>query len=352
MEIINLLFSNSSVLGQYTLNSMNNPTKIERIDKALDSLAVHEEHCGLCPRECGVNRKKGERGYCRTGISASLSHTLLHLGEEPILSGYSDCRVTKRAGRSCGSGTIFFTGCHLKCLFCQNYQLSWQGKGKPVSESELASMMLNLQNNGALNINFVSPTHLIIPILKALKIAYTKGLRLPLVYNSNGYEKKDILRRLEGIMDLYLPDFKYFSDTVAQRYSNVDNYARFAKDAVQEMVKQRPVLITDEREIAQEGVIIRHLVLPGQTEDSQAVIEWLKRNIDDSIGLSLMSQYKPCFLAPQDLQRTLTPAEYEAVLVKAKELDSAVLFFQPVSINPGKSLIPNFDRDDPFNWQD
>ncbi len=331
---------------------MNKTSKIERIHKALGTLTIHEEHCQLCPRECGVNRKKGERGCCQAGLDASVSHTLLHLGEEPVLSGYSDCRVSHRSGPPYGSGTVFFSGCHLKCQFCQNYQLSWQGKGSSVSEDELAAAMLELQENGALNINFVSPTHLISPILKALKIALAKGLHLPLVYNSNGYEKWAIIRELDGIIDIYLPDFKYFSDTVAKKYSGVDDYSFFAKQAVQEMVSQRPVLITDEQEIAQEGVIIRHLVLPGHTEDSQAVLEWLKWNIDASFGLSLMSQYQPSFMAPQSLRRTLTPTEYAPVLAKAKKLGSAVLFFQPVPIKPGESLVPDFDKNDPFNWQE
>jgi len=334
------------------LNRMNNTSKKEQIRTALDILAAHEEHCKLCPRECGVNRKKGEKGFCQAGIDASLSHTLLHLGEEPVLSGYSDFRVSHRSGPSYGSGTIFFTGCHLKCQFCQNYQLSWQGKGRSVSENELAAAMLKLQESGALNINFVSPTHLIIPILKALQIAFTKGLRLPVVYNSNGYEKWEIIRALDGIIDIYLPDFKYFSDDLAKKYSGVDDYSVFAKQAIQEMVRQRPALITDEREIAQEGVIIRHLVLPGHTEDSLILLEWLKRNIDASFGLSLMSQYQPCFLAPPTLQRTLTPAEYEPVLALAKELQTAALFFQPVPIKAGESLVPNFDQDDPFNFRD
>jgi len=331
---------------------MNNTAKIEHVEKALDKLAAHEECCQLCPRECGVNRKKGERGFCQAGIEASLSHTLLHLGEEPVLSGYSDCRISNRSGPSYGSGTIFFTGCHLKCLFCQNYQLSWQGKGNSVSTDELAATMLNLQENGALNINFVSPTHLIFPILKALKTALAKGLHLPLVYNSNGYEKWEIIRELNGIIDIYLPDFKYYSDDLAKKYSGVDDYPLFAKQAIQEMVKQRPALTTDEREIAQEGVIIRHLVLPGHAKDSQAVLEWLKRNINTSIGLSLMSQYQPCFRAPQNLQRTLTPVEYDPVLAKAKELKSAAFFFQPMPLKPGESLVPDFDKDNPFNFRD
>lgn len=331
---------------------MDRSNKKEKIRAAVDILTVHEEYCRLCPRECRINRKKGEKGFCQIGIDASLSHSLLHLGEEPVLSGYSDCRVSPSAGSPYGSGTIFFTGCHLKCRFCQNYQLSWQGKGRSVSEDEVAEAMLKLQANGALNINFVSPTHVILPILKALQIALAKGLRLPLVYNSNGYEKWEIIRTLDGIIDIYLPDFKYFSDDLSKNYSEVDDYSLFAKQAILEMIRQRPALLTDEREIAQEGVIIRHLVLPGHTEDTQNLLDWLRRNIDASFGLSLMSQYQPCHLAPQTMQRTLTRAEYEPVLARAKELQSAALFFQPVSNKAGESLVPDFDQDDPFNFRD
>jgi putative pyruvate formate lyase activating enzyme len=331
---------------------MNNTTKIGLIQKALDALATHEERCQLCPRECGVNRKKGEKGFCRAGLKASLSHALLHLGEEPVLSGYADCRINDRPGLSSGSGTIFFSGCHLKCLFCQNHQLSWQGKGHSVSEAELASTMLNLQEQGALNINLVSPSHQILPILKALKIAFASGLRLPLVYNSNGYEKGEIIKELEGIIDIYLPDFKYSSGATAKKYSGVSDYSLLARRAIQEMIRQKPVLVTDEQEIAQEGVIIRHLVLPGNTEDSQDVLEWIKENLDNDIGFSLMSQYQPCFMAPSELQRTLTPEEYESVLSKAKELKSALIFFQPQPINPEESLVPDFDKDIPFDWGD
>jgi putative pyruvate formate lyase activating enzyme len=230
--------------------------------------------------------------------------------------------------------------------------LSWEGKGNPLSEDDLASTMLNLQEMGALNINFVSPTHLILPILKALKTALSNGLHLPLVYNSNGYEKREIVRQLDGIVDIYLPDFKYYSDDVAMKYSGVNNYSFHAKQAIQEMASQRPFLFTDERDIAQKGVIIRHLVLPGHTEDSQAVLEWLDRNIDASIGISLMSQYQPCFMAPQNLRRNLTPEEYEPVLTKAKEMGTAALFFQPEPIKAAECLTPDFNNDDPFNWQD
>jgi len=331
---------------------MDITTKLSCLDKALDHLAAHDECCALCPRECRVNRTKGEKGFCDAGIQATLSHTLLHLGEEPVLSGYSDCRNSHRGEPCCGSGTIFFTGCHLKCLFCQNYQLSWQGKGRAVSEDELAAAMLSLQEKGALNINFVSPTHQLLPILKALKIAYTKGLRLPVVYNSNGYEKRNILQGLDGIVDIYLPDFKYYSEEVAKKYSGVDDYAFYAKQTVQEMVNQRPDLITDDQEIAREGVIIRHLILPGQIEDSKAVLRWLEQNIDAAFGLSLMSQYQPCFIAPQELQRRLTEKEYNTVLVKAREIGSAALFFQSLPSKPGSFLVPDFDMDDPFNWHD
>ncbi|MBN1224898.1 MAG: hypothetical protein JXB23_16740 [Candidatus Aminicenantes bacterium] len=331
---------------------MNVQTKRERVQKALIRLQEHEECCRLCPRECGVNRRKGERGYCRAGNRACLSHALLHMGEEPVLSGCHDCGHEDRNNHSAGSGTIFFSGCHLKCLFCQNYQLSWQNKGKPVKDEELAAAMMDLQGRGALNINFVSPSHLIIPILRALQIAYKMGLNLPLVYNSNGYEKETIIRELEGIVDIFLPDFKYSSADLSQKYSGVSDYFFYAGPAIREMARQRPSLIVDGREIAQEGVIIRHLVLPGQVEDSLAVLDWIGKNIDARIGLSLMSQFQPCFKAPPELRRPVSEVEYKRVLEKGEKIEAEILFIQSLPSTPEESLVPDFNKNEPFNWHD
>jgi putative pyruvate formate lyase activating enzyme len=331
---------------------MNVARKIDRIDAALDRLSPHQTDCHLCPRECGVDRVKGEKGFCRSSSDAVVSHALLHYGEEPVLSGCPDCAETQvREGRRrFGSGTIFFAACNLKCCFCQNYQLSWGGQGQIVSAEELARMMLNLQEKGALNISLVSPTHIILPILKALRIAYREGLVLPLVSNSNGYEKASVLASLEGIIDIYLPDLKYFSSAVAARFSGAADYFVHAGEAAKEMAFQKPQLVLGNEEIAEQGLIIRHLVLPGQTADSIALLDWLARELGTSVTLSLMSQYHPCFRAPQELQRPLRRQEYHSVLAKAEDLGFEHMFIQPEAFAAEDHLVPDFDRAEPFVW--
>jgi len=326
--------------------------RIKKIDAALTKLAEHEVCCRLCPRECGVNRTKGEKGFCQTGVEASVSHALLHYGEEPVLSGYQDCVRSGpegTRGRS-GSGTIFFTGCNLKCSFCQNYQLSWLGQGREVSSADLARMMVDLEAKGALNINLVSPSHFLLPILRALRTAYGQGLKLPLVYNSNGYEKADVLANLEGIIDIYLPDLKYFSAEAAEKFSGAADYFERASSAIKEMFSQRPEVILDEAEIAREGLIVRHLILPGQTNESLAILEWLAKELSTDVCLSLMSQYQPCFRAPEELQRPLRQEEYQEVLAKAEEQGFETMFIQPEVFNPEDHLVPDFNLDAPFNW--
>jgi putative pyruvate formate lyase activating enzyme len=330
---------------------MDGKNKIERIEKALKNLAFHDKECRLCPRECRVNREKGEKGFCQGGIHASVSHALLHYGEEPVLSGIADCRDKSASDQACGSGTVFFTGCHLKCVFCQNYQLSWEYTGKRVSNEELAQKMLRLQASGALNINLVSPTHLILPILKALSIAIRRGLDLPIVYNSNGYEKADILRNLEGIVDIYLPDIKFFSGDLAKHLAGVSDYFFFAHTAVCEMYMQKSALILNKRGIAKEGLIIRHLILPGQIEDSLHILDWIAQHLSTSICLSLMSQYHPCFKAPPELQKPISTEEFFMVLERAQNLGFQTIFAQPELPTSKEPLNPDFARKKPFHWK-
>jgi len=329
--------------------------KIVRIERALAQLSEHEAFCALCPRECRINRKGGEVGVCQSGAQASLSHALIHYGEEPVLSGSPITTRSSANSRSVpparGSGTIFFTGCNLKCLFCQNYELSWLRHGRTVIDQELASLMLDLEKKGAYNINLVSPSHLIIPILRGLKIAYASGLRIPIVYNSNGYEKVDVIEKLAGIIDVYLPDLKYCSPDVAAKFSGAPDYFSHARLSVQEMFCQQPALVLDDREIAQKGLIIRHLILPGQTADSLAILDWLAQQLPRSVPLSLMSQYHPCFRAPAEIQRPLAVDEYRTVLTRAKELGFESLFIQPEGFEPDEHLVPDFSRPDPFKWR-
>ena len=328
--------------------------KIDRIDSALTRLRTHESNCRLCPRDCGVNRTAGEKGFCESGSVAVVSHALLHFGEEPVLSGTGDCASGggETGQMRSGSGTIFFAGCNLKCRFCQNYQLSWLGQGRPVTDEELARLMLGLQDKGALNINLVSPSHLILPILRALRLAYSRGLEIPVVSNSNGYEKASVLAHLEGIIDIYLPDLKYFSSGLSLRFSGAADYFNQTSEAVKEMAFQQPVLVLNDQGIAQRGLIVRHLVLPGQIKDSRAVLDWLADEFGSHVAVSLMSQYHPCYRAPEELQRPLSPEEYREVLSRAQELGFGRMFIQPEAFGPEDHLFPDFDLAEPFCWDE
>lgn len=326
--------------------------KIKRINNTLDRLSEHETACRLCPRECGVNRKRGEKGFCGISNQAILSHAVLHFGEEPVLSGCHDCTEgnTGPSPQKGGSGALFFSGCNLKCFFCQNYQLSWLNRGEELSPEEISSHMLALQEKGALNINLVSPTHIVVPLLKALKSAYARGFDIPLVYNSNGYEKSEIIQLLDGIVDIYLPDCKYFSPRLSRDLSIAPDYFTHAGPTLLEMHRQQPALVYGENEIARKGLIIRHLVLPGQSEDSFRILEWVARSLSPSVCISLMSQYRPCFKAPASLQKTLDPEEYRKVMERALELGFDSLFIQPEPFAPQEHRTPDFDRKDPFDW--
>jgi len=317
--------------------------KIHKIELAIDALSLHGNECRLCPKECGINREKGEIGYCGTGYQASVSHALLHFGEEPVISGKGRAKH--------GSGTVFFSGCNLKCKFCQNYQISWLNKGNNVSDKELASIFLDLQNQGALNLNLVTPSHVLLPILNALKIAYSKGLSLPLVYNSSAYEKSSVIKCLTGIVDIYLPDLKYFSAPIAKKLSNAPDYFKQASQVVLEMCSQQPVLYIGKDNTAEKGLILRHLVLPGQMEDSLKILKWVADKLPASIGLSLMSQYSPCFKTPVEFRRTLIPQEYCRVLDYSKNIGLEYLFFQPEPFYPEENLLPNFLNKKPFNFK-
>jgi putative pyruvate formate lyase activating enzyme len=332
---------------------MNRSEKIKAIDNALVELQEHENECRLCPRECGVDRNRNDLGFCQTGSEAKLSHALIHYGEEPVLSGLTDCSQkmkAKKGKKRSGSGTLFFSGCNLKCLFCQNYQISWENHGSIMSDEKIAEKMLFLEKNGALNINLVSPSHIVLPILRALKIALQKGLDLPIVYNSNGYEKANIIRNLEGIIDIYLPDLKYFYSRTSNRYSSADDYFKFASTTIQEMYRQQSGLFLDKEGIATQGLIIRHLVLPGHIEESFKLLDFIAHEISTDVSVSLMSQYYPCFRAPSEINRPLTFKEYKKVFLHAQRLEFSTLFVQPVSFDTEDHRIPDFKKENPFIW--
>jgi putative pyruvate formate lyase activating enzyme len=316
-----------------------NERKIERVEKALERLSPFETDCSLCPRTCHVDRTRSVAGVCRTGRQASVSHALLHFGEEPVISGRS------------GSGTIFFTGCNLKCLFCQNYQLSWLLEGEPVGDDALADMMLGLQVRGAHNINLVSPSHVVLPILRALRIALGRGLDIPLVWNSNGYDGLDVVRTLDGIVDVYLPDLKYHSSDLSKRYSAAPDYFARASEAIREMSLQQPALELGVRGTTRRGLIVRHLMLPGAVDDTLVLLKWIGANLSPWIGLSLMSQYHPCYKAPDEIRRGVPVEEYRRAAEAAMALGLNHLFLQPEAFSPEDHLMPDFRNEKPFRWK-
>lgn len=262
------------------------------------------ESCEICPRRCGVNRLKDERGFCRTGRLARVASFAPHFGEEQPLVGSS------------GSGTIFFSGCNLACVFCQNYDISQHDHGKEVSADALASMMLQLQDLGCHNINFVTPTHVVPQILEALVLAVEDGLRVPLVYNSSGYDSVQTVQLLEGIFDIYMPDAKYGSDDMAAKYSGASDYTRIMKTAIKEMHRQVGDLMMDEDGVAIRGLIVRHLVLPGDLAGSAEVVRFLSEEISPNTYLNVMAQYRPEYNACRfpELDRRITLKEYNDVV--------------------------------------
>jgi putative pyruvate formate lyase activating enzyme len=260
------------------------------------------ESCRVCPRECGVNRLKDEKsGFCRSGLNPAISSVSPHHGEEPPLSG------TK------GSGTIFFTNCNLRCVYCQNYPISQLGNGAERTVGELACQMVWLQEQGCHNLNLVTPTHFMPQILKALGIAKERGFNLPIVYNTSGYESIEALQLLDGIVNIYLPDMRYADDAVALKYSSAPHYPEINRAAIKEMFKQVGNLVLDENGVAQRGLIIRHLVLPGGLSGTDGVMKFLAEEISKDVYISLMSQYFPAYRAQEfeEIDRRITPEEYD-----------------------------------------
>ena len=288
--------------------------------------------CNLCPRECGVNRKQGELGYCHMTNKLSVARAALHMWEEPCISGKE------------GAGAVFFSGCTMGCVYCQNHSIADGTIGKIITIERLAQIFLELQGKGANTINLVTPTHFLIPIIQALDIAKKNGLHLPIVYNTSGYEKVEALQRLEGYVDVYLPDFKYYDGKVAFRYSKAKNYADYAKKAVCEMLRQTGTPRFNEKGIMTKGVIVRHLVLPGQVKDSKRIIDYLYHTFGDKIYLSIMNQYTPLphVSKYKELNRTITEEEYEEVVDYAIELGVENGFIQEGE-TAKESFIPEFD---------
>jgi putative pyruvate formate lyase activating enzyme len=266
--------------------------------------------CDLCPHQCGVNRLRGEKGKCHGGTEAEVADYGPHFGEESVLVGRH------------GSGTIFFAHCNLRCVFCQNWEISWRGRGWPVTEEELADIMLELQARRCHNINLVTPTHYVPQILGALEVAIRKGLTLPLVYNCGGYEAVETLRLLDGVVDIYMPDFKYTRDEVARRLSGAPEYPKIVKAALKEMHRQVGDLVVGPDGVATRGLLVRHLVLPGDLAGTKEAMEFIARELSPHTFVNVMAQYYPARPEVHDyppLDRRITPAEYAAALAAAKE---------------------------------
>lgn len=297
------------------------------------------EACKLCPRECGVDRLHGQVGFCKATEGIRLARAALHYWEEPCISGEK------------GSGTVFFSHCTLKCVFCQNHEISTSGRGKVVSIERLATIFLELQEKGANNINLVTPTHYVPQIILALEKARKKGLTLPIVYNSSGYEKVETLKALEGYVDIYLPDFKYFKEKYAKKYSFAPEYAEFAKQALEEMIRQVGEPQFDENGMMLKGVIVRHLMLPGLLFDSKKIVEYLYHTYGNCIYISLMNQYTPLeqVKAYPELNRVLSPSHYDYLVDYALDLGVENGYIQEGETNK-ESFIPPFNEEgvEPF----
>jgi len=290
------------------------------------------EKCTLCPRECGVNRKNGEVGFCGADDRIKIARYALHFWEEPCISGKT------------GSGTVFFSHCNMGCVYCQNYKISTNGVGKFVTTDELANIFLDLQNQGANNINLVTPTHYVPQIIEAIKLAKANGLALPVLYNCGGYEKVETIRMLNGFVDIYLPDMKYFSDKYAVKYSNAPNYFITAKQAIDEMFSQVGKCKFDSNGIMKKGVIVRHLMLPSLLFESKKVIDYLFNTYKNDIYISIMSQYTPLLTLPKEypeLNRKIGKKYYDTLIEYAVNLGIENAFIQEGE-SASESFIPEF----------
>ena len=282
------------------LSTVREPVSRILVEKAYSFL----DSCTVCPRECGINRKEGELGTCRTGVLPKISAYNLHFGEEPPISGTR------------GSGTVFFASCNLSCDFCQNFPISQMDYGRRVTPEELSRIYLELERRGAHNINLVTPSHIVPPILHSLVLAREAGLKIPIVYNSNGYDSVSMLRLLEGWIDIYLPDMKYSSDLWARRISKADGYVFHNRAAVAEMFRQVGPLHLDEEEIARKGLIIRHLIMPNDLGGWDSSAKFIRTELGESVAISLMAQYFPTNRARSKplLSRRITEEEYDRAL--------------------------------------
>ncbi len=292
--------------------------------------------CDICPRECRVNRLENETGFCHSGRLPVVSTVCAHHGEEPALSGTG------------GSGTVFFGNCNMRCVYCQNYQISQDWKKQIANEMDcrvLAEKMLYLQELGCHNINFVSPSHFVPQMARAIVEAVPMGLKIPLVYNTNGYDSVTTLKELDGIISLYLPDLRYASDEWADKFSHTANYVAHSRRAIKEMYRQVGNLVEDESGIAQRGLIVRHLILPNGLAGSEESLTWLARELSPQVTVSIMSQYLPTYsaLGIPELSRTITVAEHKAVVRLLDRLGMENGWIQ--EMGSAENYVPDFERE-------
>mgnify|MGYP005947016171 FL=1 len=292
------------------------------------------ENCTLCMRNCNVNRNKGIKGVCNSTNSIRIARAALHFWEEPCISGKS------------GSGTVFFSNCNLKCVFCQNYKISSEGFGTEITIDRLAEIFLELQDKGANNINLVTPTHFVPQIIESLKIAKNKGLNLPIIYNTNSIDTLDTIKTLNGYIDVYLPDFKYFEDKYALKYSKIKGYSKNVLEVIDEMVKQVGNPKFNEDGIIVKGVIVRHLLLPGLLFDSKKIIDAIYKKFEDSVYISLMNQYTPMYNAKMypEINKSINEKTYDSIVNYALSIGVRNGFIQE-SGTDSEEFVPNFNNE-------
>ena len=289
--------------------------------------------CEICPHKCGVNRIDNQIGRCKSKNTVKVAKASVHRFEEPCISKLN------------GSGTVFFSNCNLNCVFCQNYEISQLGYGKEITIEELADVFIKLQSENVNNINLVTPTSYAVQIIEAIKISKNKGLNIPIIYNTNGYENIETIKMLQGYIDVYLPDLKYAENELGVRYSKVDNYFEIATKAIKEMYKQVGKIQFDDKGIIKKGIIIRHLVLPNHIENSRKVLKWINDNMSKDIMISVMNQYFPTYKAKNinDLSRKLTRREQSNIEKYLYSLDLKTGFIQDLEKNEEK-YVPNWSN--------
>lgn len=288
--------------------------------------------CNICPHNCEINRLNGEVGRCKATDKVKVALASIHNFEEPCISGEK------------GSGTVFFSNCNLRCIFCQNYKISQLGLGKEISIEELADIFIDEQNKNVENINLVTPTMYVYQIIEAIKIARSKGLYIPIVYNSNGYENVETIKKLKGYIDIYLPDLKYSNDKISYKYSGIKHYFESATAAIKEMYNQVGTPVLDENGIMKKGLIIRHLVLPNNLQNSKDILKWINDNIDKKVFVSIMAQYFPTHKSNQfpEINRKLTKEEYEEIEDYLYSLDLDNGYIQELGEHE-EEYVPDFE---------